>query len=327
MGPPMHAPEFWTSDEGLSRLLEPFGRIYGAITTARAARDNQPRAPIPVISVGGLTVGGAGKTPVAMALVRRLQSLGRRPAVILRGYGGTLKGPVRVEEHIHTAAEVGDEALLHAMSAPTWVARRRIDGVRAAAEQAADVAVLDDGHQHPGLHKDLRIVVLDGASPFGNGYVFPAGPLREKPAAGLARADAVVMVGNDAQDVASRLPPSLPILRADMVPDPRALALRGRPVVAFAGIARPEKFFETLQALGARIVAVHPFEDHQAFGPADIQPILDEAFAINAVPVTTAKDAVRLSPDQRQQVDVVDVMVRWADEGAVDALLKRVLTA
>jgi tetraacyldisaccharide 4'-kinase len=323
----MRAPDFWTTDEGLSRLLAPIGYVYGAVTTARVARDNQPRAPVPVISVGGLTVGGAGKTPVAMALVLRLQSMNRKPAVILRGYGGTLKGPVRVEEHIHTSSDVGDEALLHAATCPTWVARRRIDGARAAAAQGADVAVLDDGHQHPGLHKDLRIVVLDGEQPFGNGYVFPAGPLREKPADGLARADAVVIMGQDIHHIGQRLPPSVTLLHAELVPDARALALRARPVVAFAGIGRPEKFFDTLRILGARIVAMHPFEDHAAFGDADIQPILDEAFAINAVPVTTAKDAVRLSPDQRQQVDVVNVEIRWSDPNVVDALLGRALKA
>ncbi len=321
----MRAPEFWTADQGLSRLLEPFGRIYGAITTARATRTNQPRIAIPVISVGGLTVGGSGKTPVTIALVKKLRARGERPAVVLRGYGGTLKGPVRVDENQHTFGEVGDEALLHAAVCPTWVARKRIEGAQAAAQSGASVVLLDDGHQHPGIHKDFRIVVLDGASPFGNGYIFPAGPLRENPADGLARADAVIFMGGDASGLSARLAPGLRKLQADLMPDQRAFALRGRKLVAFAGIGNPGKFFATLEAIGAHVVAWHPFEDHEPFGPADIQPILDEAFSMDAIPVTTAKDAVRLLPDQRQQVDVVDVDVSWANEAAVDQMLDRAL--
>jgi tetraacyldisaccharide 4'-kinase len=323
----MRAPEFWTSDHGLSRLLEPFGRLYGAITSARAGRARQPCAPVPVISVGGLTVGGAGKTPVTQALAARLRALGHRPAVVLRGYGGRLSGPVAVDADRHSAAEVGDEALLHAALGPTWVARRRLDGARAAAAAGADVVLLDDGHQHPGLHKDLSLVVIDGANPLGNGFIFPAGPLRENPNRALDRAAAVVMVGADREGLTPRLPARLTVLHADLVPDAAAQALRDRAVVAFAGIGRPAKFFATLEALGARLVARHPFEDHEPFGPTDIQPILDEAFAMRAVPVTTAKDAVRLSPDQRQQVNVVAVTVRWRDEAAVDGLLRRALTA
>ncbi len=321
----MRAPEFWTTDQGLSRILEPFGRIYGAVTTARASRENAPRAPVPVISIGGVTVGGAGKTPITISLAKRLLERGIRPAVVLRGYGGSLRGPVRVDPSIHTSREVGDEALLHAAICPTWVARKRIDGARASAADGASVVLLDDGHQHPGIHKDFRIVVLDGACPFGNGFIFPAGPLRENPADALTRADAVIFMGQDLHGVSGRRPASLKQFRADLTPDRRALSLQGRAVVAFAGIGNPQKFFDMLQAIGARVMAKHPFEDHEPFGPSDIQPILDEAFAINAIPVTTAKDAVRLSDDQRQQVDVVDVDVLWDNDSDIDRLLDATL--
>jgi tetraacyldisaccharide 4'-kinase len=323
----MRAPDFWTTDRGLSRLLEPFGRLYGATTTARATRSNMPRAPVPVISVGGLTVGGSGKTPVTLSLSQHLRAQGWSVGVVLRGYGGSLKGPVRVDPDYHTAADVGDEALLHADKGPTWVARKRIEGARAAAEAGAGIVMLDDGHQHPGLHKDFRIVVVDGAAPFGNGFVFPAGPLREHPDDGLARADAVVIMGEDVTGLRDQLPPTLPVLSAYLTPDSRALALRGRPVVAFAGIGQPQHFFAMLSAIGARVIARHPFEDHQAFGPADIQPILDEAFAVGAVPVTTAKDAVRLLPDQRQQVNVVSVDVAWNDDTELNRLLSAMAAA
>lgn len=321
----MPPPEFWNSKDGIARVLEPLGRIYGAVTTARAGNSSAARANIPVISVGGLTVGGAGKTPVTLSLTERLQDRGQKTAVVLRGYGGSLKGPVRVNADHHTSADVGDEALLHVVQGPTWVARKRIEGVTAAAAEGATVALLDDGHQHPGLHKDLRIVVIDGSNPWGNGYIFPAGPLRERINDGLARADAVVLMGDDRHGLGPQLPPHIPQLKASLVPDPLALSLRGQNVVAFAGIGNPEKFIATLQEIGARIVAWHAFEDHQTFGAADIQPLLDEAFAMGALPVTTAKDAVRLSPDQRQQVNVVSVAALWKDDAAVDAVLSRAI--
>jgi tetraacyldisaccharide 4'-kinase len=217
--------------------------------------------------------------------------------------------------------------LLHAAICPTWVARKRIMGANAAAADGATIVVLDDGHQTPGIHKDLRIVVIDGTSPFGNGFVIPAGPLRENPNDALARADALVFMGEDVEQLLPRLPQGLLQLRADLVPDQAAHALNGRAVVAFAGIARPAKFLTTLQSVGAHIASKHWFEDHEPFGPADIQPILDEAFAMNAIPVTTAKDAVRLTPDQRQQVNVISVTVQWRDNASLDQLLDRVSTA
>jgi tetraacyldisaccharide 4'-kinase len=317
-------PDFWHDDSWIGRALEPVGRVYGAVTTARAARADAPRAGIPVISVGGLTLGGAGKTPVAMAIAHMLAARGRKPAVVLRGYGGRLRGPVRVDPAIHGVDEVGDEALLHAAQGPTWVAKKRFVGVVAARDAGIDIAVLDDGHQTPGLHKDLKIVVIRGQDPFGNGRIFPAGPLRENPSDALARADAVVLMDGDATNVAARLPRGLAVARARLEPDAATLGLRGQRVVAFAGIGYPARFFAMLDAIGARVVARHPFEDHQAFGPADIGPILDEAFALGAIPVTTAKDAVRLRPDQRQQVNVAGIAVRWENDRALDELLRRV---
>jgi tetraacyldisaccharide 4'-kinase len=318
----MRPPEFWRTDNGVARLLSPIGHLVGAITTRRARSAAPYRAAVPVISVGNLTVGGAGKTPVALDIVARLKAQGAAPAVILRGYGGTLKGPVRVDPYTHTAADVGDEALLHAAQAPTWVARDRAAGAAAVASDAS-VLVLDDAHQHPSLAKDLSLVVVDGTAGFGNGRIVPAGPLRESVADGLARADAVVLMNEDRRHVARRMPPHLPVLRARLAAGPEHAHFRGRKVVAFAGIGNPAKFFETLHLLGATLVAVHPFGDHHDFEPTDIQPILDEAYSLDAIPVTTAKDAVRLPPDQRQQVNVLSVRVEWQDEEMLEALLEK----
>lgn len=318
----MRAPEFWSHRGAVSRLLLPLGRVWAWATAWRIGRAVPYRASVPVICVGNLTVGGAGKTPVCLALARKLTALGLRPHVLTRGYGGEEKGPHAVDPDRDDAERVGDEALLLARLAPVWVARDRAAGARAAAASGAGIIVMDDGHQNPTLAKDLSLVVVDGETGFGNGRVIPAGPLREPVAAGLARADALVVMGEDRGKVETWAG-GLPVLRARLVPGPEVLSLRGRRVVAFAGIGRPGKFFQSLREAGAEVVAVHPFADHYPYAEADIQPILDEAFALDAIPVTTAKDAVRLPPDQRQQVTVLTARVQWANEDALDGLLSR----
>jgi tetraacyldisaccharide 4'-kinase len=321
----MRAPDFWQGDSGIARLLEPLGLIYGAVTARRMARAKPYRATQPVICVGNLTVGGTGKTPVAASIAARLSDQGRSPAILIRGYGGSLKGPVRVSGHSHTVDEVGDEALLHARHVPTWVARERSAAAPLAIAAGADVLIMDDGHQHPSLAKDLSLLVVDGFSGFGNGRIVPAGPLRENVAGGLARADAIVLMGDDPHGLEVRLSPKLPVLRARLALGPEWQALRGQRVVAFAGIGGPERFYNMLQAVGAQIVAFHPFGDHYGYAAADIEPMLDEAYNVGAIPVTTVKDAVRLDPDQRQQVNVLTVTAEWEDPGALDSLLDKAL--
>lgn len=319
----MHAPEFWQTGGPLARILEPFGLLYGAATVWRLRHGTPFKAPVPVICVGNVVAGGVGKTPVVLDLLARLPGA----HALLRGYGGSERGPLRVEPGRHDHAAVGDEALLLAGRAPTWVARDRAAGARAAVAAGAASIVMDDGFQNPSLAKDLSLVVVDGVAGFGNRRIIPAGPLREPLAGAFARADAVVLMGPDEAGVARRLERlgfgHLPLLRAALVPGPEAARLAGRKVVAFAGIGRPGKFFSSLRALGAQVVATHPFADHYPYAPADIQPILDEAFQLGATPVTTAKDAVRLPLDQRQQVDVLGVSVAWEDEAALMSLFAR----
>jgi tetraacyldisaccharide 4'-kinase len=184
---------------------------------------------------------------------------------------------------------------------------------------------MDDGHQHPGLAKDLSLIVVDGVQGFGNGRIVPAGPLRESVASGLARTDAVVLMGDDPNGLAAHLGEHLPVLRAHLALGPEWQALRGQKVVAFAGIGDPEKFYHALQAVGAQVVAFHPFGDHYGYAAADIEPMLDEAYALGAIPVTTGKDAVRLDPDQHQQVNVLTVTAAWDDVRALDVLLNRAI--
>lgn len=323
----MRAPEFWQTDNGLARLLTPFGLMYGAVTAGRIARAKPVRVGVPVICVGNLTAGGTGKTPVAQSVARHLATHGHKPAMLLRGYRGRKHSvPVRVDPSTHTVTDVGDEALLHARAFPVFVSPHRDQAALMAIAEGATVLVMDDGHQNPGLAKDLSLVVVDGMAGFGNGRIMPAGPLREDIAAGLKRADAVVLMGDDPRDLDAKLSERLPVLRARLAPGPEQRQLARQRVVAFAGIGDPGKFFRSLSAAGAQVVAKRVFDDHHEFDAADIQPILDEAYELGAIPVTTAKDAVRLSPDQRQQVNVLTVTVEWQDTAALGRLLDRAFT-
>ncbi|MEQ8734737.1 MAG: tetraacyldisaccharide 4'-kinase [Rhodospirillaceae bacterium] len=322
----MKAPDFWNTNGPLTRMLMPFGKLYAATTAWRIKHTTPVRVDVPVISVGNLTVGGTGKTPVVRDLVQRCKERGQNPAVVLRGYGGRLTGPVRVDLDAHTALDVGDEALIHARDGTTWVARKRSDGALQAVAEGATVIILDDAHQHASLHKNCALVVVDGATGFGNHHTLPAGPLREDVRAGLARADRIILMGPDTTGLLDRLPPRLEVMKGHLDPTADAVQLRGRKVVAFAGLGRPDKFFNALVSIGAKVIAAHPFDDHHLYQQADIQPILDEAFELDALPVTTEKDAMRLSPYQRQQVNVLRVAVRWEHPSAIDSLLKEVLT-
>jgi tetraacyldisaccharide 4'-kinase len=317
----MRAPEFWAGENLPARLLSPLGHIYGLAGRLRRRLARPVRAGIPVICVGNLVAGGAGKTPVVLALAERLRVQGRRPHLLTRGYGGRAAGPLRVDPARHDAATVGDEALLLAEAAPTWCACDRVAGARAAAAAGADLVIMDDGFQNPRLHQDLALLVVDGAFGFGNRRLLPAGPLREPISAGLARAAAVVELGQDATGLDRLLPRDIARFRAQLRPSPQAPRLEGRRAVAFAGIGRPQKFFRSLAEAGAVLVARHAFADHHRYRRREIEALLAEAAAKDALCVTTAKDRVRLSADLRGLITILPVTVNWQDPDGLDRLL------
>ncbi len=324
----MRAPDFWQAGHSsvLPALLSPLSALYDTGSRLRRAMVTPAHADIPVVCVGNLVAGGAGKTPTALAVAARLAA-DRSVHFLSRGYGGTLSGPVRVEPHRHSAAEVGDEALLLAAAAPTWVARDRVAGARTAAEAGAEVIVMDDGFQNPSLYKDAALLVIDAGFGVGNGRTLPAGPLREAPAHALQRASAVVYIA----DPSTGAPPSapatkgIPVLDAHLVPALGSEHLAGATVVAFAGIGRPRKFFGTLEAIGCNVVSAHAFADHHTFAPDEIMALVEEATTQEARLVTTAKDAVRLGPDARRMVEVLHVVLEFADPAALDRVLASVM--
>ncbi|MBC7520188.1 MAG: tetraacyldisaccharide 4'-kinase [Sandarakinorhabdus sp.] len=316
----MNAPGFWWRARAgwQSWLLAPLGALYAAITARRMARPGW-RASVPVICCGNPTVGGSGKTILALDIGARLLVRGRKPAFLTRGYGGTQRLPIRVAGQ--SVAEIGDEALLLAACAPTYVGADRAATARLAIADGADVLVLDDGLQNPTLAKDFSFLVVDGAAGFGNACPIPAGPLRETLPAAIARSDLAVVIGDDATGAATQLG-GLQVLAARLLAD---TDLTGRKVYAFAGIGRPAKFGETLAAAGANVVQVHAFPDHHPYSDADLHLVLNAAAALCATPVTTPKDATRLGENLRDRFEVVGVTLAWTDPAAIEAALSRAL--
>jgi tetraacyldisaccharide 4'-kinase len=324
----VRAPRFWWTPPDrpgwLARLLLPLTLLWrlGAWWRGRGVRPF--RAPVPVVCIGNLTVGGAGKTPMVAALVTRLIAQGRDPHVVSRGHGGRIAGPHRVDPLADSHRQVGDEPLLLAALAPVWVARDRAAGVRAAAGAGAGLILLDDGFQNPGVAMDRAILMVDAVQGFGNGRLIPAGPLREPVSTGLARADLTVLVGSEAERAAAlarwpELAATRP-LAARLRPRETGLSLAGEKALAFAGIGRPGKFFATLRGMGARIVGTVAFPDHCDYSPAVLRRLTRRARAEGAMLVTTEKDAARLPPAFRREAMVVQVCLEPADWAPLDHL-------
>jgi tetraacyldisaccharide 4'-kinase len=287
-----HRPPSW-----ISRLLLPFGALYGAVAARRLQREGFD-AGIPVLCVGNYHVGGAGKTPVVLVLTSILRDLGERPVVLSRGYGGRLRGPVMVDPERHVAGDIGDEPLMLARTVPVVVARERISGLALAKSRGASVIVMDDGFQNPAIAKDASLIVIDGDRGIGNGCVFPAGPLRAPLPPQFARTDALIVVGDGpaARPVAAAIAAQgRPIFSARVTPDNASLALlRGKRVLAFAGIGDPCRFFRALRASGIELVRERAFADHHPFSKAEIETLLADARRDALTLVTTEKDLARL---------------------------------
>lgn len=313
----MRAPDFWQSRGLLASLLSPLGTLYGASVAFKARHAKPYDTGMPVICVGNLTAGGSGKTPVAIAVAQALRARGRKPFFLTRGYGGTEAGPVQVAR-AHSAAAMGDEALLLVRTAPTIVARDRAAGAKLAAEKDANVLVMDDGHQNFALRKSLSFVVVDAESGFGNGLMIPAGPLRESVRQGLARADVVVLVGDGTPDLQGF---SGPVLRARLVADTAPVS--GKPVFAFAGIGRPEKFIASLEDGGAEVSGSCFFADHHPYTDDEVLQL--KAIAGETLLVTTEKDFVRLSVTQREGIRAIKAVAAFDDPAGLERLLDTAL--
>ena len=328
----MQAPKYWyRSRSWQAVLLSPLGALYAWATARRQKNACPTRVDIPVVCIGNLNVGGTGKTPTTIALAQMLISRGIAVHIVSRGYGGSLQAVTQVDPRTHTADETGDEPLLMAAFAPTWVANERIAGARAAQDAGADVILLDDGFQDPSLIKDLSIIVVDATRGFGNGRCLPAGPLREPVHVGLKRADAVISIGVPEAQAQFRKRSAdqlgrIAHLTASLKPIEMGMPWADGRYLAFAGIGDPEKFFATLRGLDAPLVRTVALDDHQKLARPMIQRLMKEAQSMNAQLVTTEKDAARLPADLRSGILSLPVRLEFDDTHAIETLLEPVLS-
>ncbi len=310
-------PNFWRKKTLLSILLKPLAIIYDAISSWLRRVDPadlyHPKAK--VITVGNITMGGTGKTPVALSISKILQNYSKHKiAILTRGYKGKLKGPLMVES-LHDVQDVGDEAILLAKQVSTCVAKDRLAGIKFLEEQGFDIIITDDGLQDERFIKALTIMVIDSYFGFGNGFIFPSGPLREKIESGINKANFIIIIGEGEFKLAK----GLPILHANFV---SKVLLNGQRLIAFAGIGNPDKFFQTVIEAEGEIVKKIAFGDHHQYSIAEIEHLLELADANQASLITTEKDYMRISDQFKTKIQVLPISLIWKNE---DNLLKRLL--
>ena len=309
MKPRLHAPKFWHKPSLLGTLLSPLGKLYGMLSGMMQSQAVPFRTSIPVFCVGNVTLGGAGKTPVTLAITELLHNLKETPHLLSRGYGASVPHPILVDPSRDTPGTVGDEPLILARHAPTWVHANRANSAKRAVTEGASVLVLDDGLQHSSLIRDTCFLVIDTDYGLGNGHIFPAGPLRETLDAALHKSHAIIALGN----APLRLPVThnLPVFRAVATPTPEWEILRNQIVFPFAGLANNSKFFRMCESVGMRITDRASLPDHHIYTRDEAKLLIHRANLLGAIPVTTEKDAVKLHPDERKLVHVLPVTLTW----------------
>jgi len=321
-------PKFWKKRSALSLALMPLSVLYSIASFLRPFLTSRYRASATIICVGNVTVGGAGKTPIVLAITELLSIKGMKVAIASRGYKGDIKQPTLVDKNKHTVNSVGDEPLMLTRIAPTYIAAKRPLAISMAEKSGANIIIMDDGMQNPTVAKDLTLLVIDGKYGIGNSLIMPAGPLREGISNGVKRADAVILIGADEtgilQHKALQTKPSIPTIRAKLVPCGE-IPDKTRPYLAFAGIGNPDKFFSTLAASGYNVIGEVPFPDHYNYTDADINTLINKAENLGAELITTQKDEVRLPIFASKKIRVLTVKIAWEDETQITNLLDNLI--
>ena len=322
----LKAPKFWyqKKDTIYSRFLYPFSLLFRLATKIRSIANKTSRVPLPVICVGNIVVGGAGKTPVSLKIGKILLEAGYSPHFISKGYAGIVKNSTLVESW-HSPKSVGDESLLLSEVAPTWVGVNRKNSINLAYKKNANCVIMDDGFQNPTIYKDFSIVVINAFQEFGNKRVIPAGPLRESIKRGLSRTNLVIVIGNVTNYLKNIIPENIPIIQAKFNINNKNKIFKGQKITAFAGIAYPEKFFTSLREQGAKIVKEVIYPDHHIFTENDLLNLAEIANKTQSILVSTQKDFVRIPKSYRSLVNTLNGEICFVNEDIIKEILVNVI--
>ncbi len=323
-------PKFWLNSKSnpslLTYILYPISIIWLVLGKLHQKCTPSKKCPIPIICVGNITIGGNGKTPTALKLRSLLQNLGYKPHILSHGYLANLKGPHLVNPKKDSFISVGDEALMMAFYGPTWIARNRYSGIKAAVASGANVIIMDDGFQNSTIKKDFSLLIIETSIGFGNGYAIPAGPLREQISSGFKKADFTVTIGDRTDQYNFRKDNSfinkIPNLQGRLVAQCDKFDLKKQNVIGFAGISHPMKFKNTLEKLGANIIKFKAFTNHKPFKNKDLTDLVNAAEKQKALLITTEKDFVRIPKYLRRKIHVLRVELELQNQ---DFLLKKIM--
>ena len=322
----LKAPRFWykKNDTYLSNTLYPLSLLFRFGTKIRNILSRKRTSKLPIICIGNIVVGGAGKTPVAIKLGSLLMKNGYNPHFVSKGYGGIETNNILVKEW-HSAQSVGDESLLLSEIAPTWIGKDRNKSFILAQENGADCIILDDGFQNPSLQKDFSIIVINGEQGFGNKRVIPSGPLRESISRGISRANLIIVIGEITNDVKRKIPSTIPLIHAKFEISKENKIYKNQKVTAFAGIAYPDKFYNSLSEQGAVIEKQISYPDHHIFDENDMLNLAEMANITKSILVTTKKDYVRIPKSYRSLVSTLNGEIIFEDENLLIEILSNLL--
>jgi len=322
----LKAPKFWylKKDTILSNSLYPLSLLFRFGTKIRNLVSKKNKSPLPTICVGNIVVGGAGKTPVALKIGELLIKSGYKPHFISKGYAGLTKISTLVKSW-HSATSVGDESILLSEVAPTWVGNDRIKSSILAKNQGGDCLIMDDGFQNPSIQKDFSIIVINSEQEFGNRRVMPSGPLRESINRGLSRTNLVIVIGNPSKEIKKIVPDHIPIIESKFEIKKENKSFKGQKIVAFAGIAYPEKFFNSLKDQGANIIKEISYPDHHIYNENDLLSLVETANKTQSILVSTKKDYVRIPKSYRSLVNTLEGEIIFKDEQLLREILSNVI--
>jgi len=322
----LKAPKFWylKRDSLLSNTLYPFSLLFRLGTKIKNLISIERKTKLPIICIGNIVIGGAGKTPVALKIGSMLKKAGYNPHFVSKGYGGIEKNNTLVKDW-HSPKSVGDEPLLLSEIAPTWIGLDRNKSFKLANDHGADCIVMDDGFQNPTLQKDFSIVVINGEQGFGNKRVIPSGPLRESIKRGLSRTHLVIVIGSTSEKIKKTIPIEIPIIEAKFEINKENKIFKGQNITAFAGIAYPEKFFQSLEEQGAKIVKKMSYPDHYIYNENDLLSLAEMANKTKSILVSTRKDYIRIPKSYRSLINTLEGEIIFNDEDSLVKMLSKVI--